>query len=34
MYKDTVNKDQELYGINEVELQKQQETAHLRQVDK
>jgi len=34
MYKDGVNEEQELYGINEVELQEQQETAHLKQTEK
>lgn len=34
MYKSAVNEEQELYGINEVELQEQQETAHLKQLDK
>ncbi|MCP4326528.1 MAG: MotA/TolQ/ExbB proton channel family protein [Alteromonadales bacterium] len=33
-YKDSVNEEQELYGINEVELQEQQETAHLKQTEK
>lgn len=30
MYESAVNEEQELYGINEVELQEQQETAHLK----
>tara|TARA_R110001583_G_scaffold21088_1_gene80247 strand:+ start:12577 stop:13644 length:1068 start_codon:yes stop_codon:yes gene_type:complete len=33
-YKDSANENQELYGINEVELQEQQETAHLKQLEK
>ncbi|PKF63130.1 MotA/TolQ/ExbB proton channel family protein [Psychromonas sp. psych-6C06] len=33
MYKSAVNEDQELYGVNEVELQEQQETAHLKKVE-
>lgn len=33
-YKDSANEVQELYGINEVELQEQQETAHLKQLEK
>ena len=34
MYQSAVNEEQELYGINEVELQEQQETAHLKQTQK
>lgn len=34
MYKSAVDEEKELYGINEVELQEQQETAHLKQAKK
>jgi biopolymer transport protein ExbB/TolQ len=33
-YETAVDEEQELYGINEVELQEQQETAHLKQAHK
>jgi biopolymer transport protein ExbB len=33
-YKDSANEEQELYGISEVDLQEQQETAHLKTVRK
>ena len=34
MYESAVNEEQELYGINEVELQEQQESAHLKKSTK
>lgn len=33
IYDDAVSEDQELYGVNEVELQEQQENAHLKKAD-